>query len=133
MLSFLMAMLRRIKYNLSRNGINTSAVCKRIFFIQRKTEQSLLCSDVVRVAGLEPVQSCLHKNLNLARLPIPPYPHIKFCPLNFTRRGHPRRSLLSDKSYFSADSATVLKMCYIIIADRQVSVKSHLFYRSVLR
>lgn len=100
MLSFLMAMLRRIKYNLSRNGINTSAVCKRIFFIQRKTEQSLLCSDVVRVAGLEPVQSCLHKNLNLARLPIPPYPHIKFCPLNFTRRGYPRRSLLSDKSYF---------------------------------
>lgn len=47
MLSFLMAMLRRIKYNLSRNGINTSAVSKRIFFIQRKTEQSLLCSDVV--------------------------------------------------------------------------------------
>ena len=100
MLSFLMAMLRRIKYNLSRNGINTSAVCKRIFFIQRKTEQSLLCSDVVRVAGLEPVQSCLHKNLNLARLPIPPYPHIKFCPLNFTRRGHPRRSLLSGESTF---------------------------------
>lgn len=54
MLSFLIAMVRRIKYNLSRNGINTSAVCKRIFFIQRKTEQSLLCSDVVRVAGLEP-------------------------------------------------------------------------------
>ena len=54
MLSFLMAMLRRIKYNLSRNGVNTSAVCKRIFFIQRKTEQSDLCSDVVRVAGLEP-------------------------------------------------------------------------------
>ena len=69
-------MLRRIKYNLSRNGINTSAVSKRIFFIQRKTEQSLLCSDVVRVAGLEPVQSCLHKNLNLARLPIPPCPQI---------------------------------------------------------
>ena len=49
-----MAMLRRIKYNLSRNGINTSAVSKRIFFIQRKAEQSDLCSDVVRVAGLEP-------------------------------------------------------------------------------
>ena len=58
----------------------------------------MLCSDVVRVAGLEPVQSCLHKNLNLARLPIPPYPHIKFYPLNFTRRGHPRRSLLSARS-----------------------------------
>ncbi len=54
MLPFLTAMLQRIKYNLSRNGINTSAVSKRIFFIQRKTEQSLLCSDVVRVAGLEP-------------------------------------------------------------------------------
>lgn len=54
MLSFLMAVLQRIKYNLSQNGINTSAVCKRIFFIQRKAEQSLLCSDVVRVAGLEP-------------------------------------------------------------------------------
>lgn len=76
MLPFLTAMLQRIKYNLSRNGINTSAVSKRIFFIQRKTEQSLLCSDVVRVAGLEPVQSCLHKNLNLARLPVSPHPHI---------------------------------------------------------
>ena len=83
MLPFLTAMLQRIKYNLSRNGINTSAVSKRIFFIQRKTEQSLLCSDVVRVAGLEPVQSCLHKNLNLARLPIPPYPQIKFLSSKF--------------------------------------------------
>ena len=31
---------------------------------------------LVRVAGLEPVRSCPHKNLNLARLPIPPHPHI---------------------------------------------------------
>ena len=30
---------------------------------------------MVRVAGLEPVQYCYHQNLNLARLPIPPYPH----------------------------------------------------------
>ena len=82
-LSFFTALFRRIKYNLSRNGINTSAACKRIFFIQRKAEQSELCSDVVRVAGLEPVQSCLHKNLNLARLPIPPYPHIKLLSSDF--------------------------------------------------
>lgn len=31
---------------------------------------------MVRVAGLEPVQGCPHKNLNLARLPIPPYPQM---------------------------------------------------------
>lgn len=88
-------------------------------------------------------------DLNHARLPIPPYLLIKlkiengkwkvendcvnFCIINlnsldlnsldFYTVGKPRRSLLSDKSYFSADSATALKMCYIIIADRQVSVK----------
>jgi hypothetical protein len=31
---------------------------------------------LVRVTGLEPAQPCDHKNLNLTRLPIPPYPHI---------------------------------------------------------
>ena len=31
----------------------------------------------MRVTGLEPAQPCDHKNLNLTRLPIPPYPHIK--------------------------------------------------------
>ena len=30
---------------------------------------------LVRVKGLEPSQSCPHKNLNLTRLPIPPNPH----------------------------------------------------------
>lgn len=80
-------------------------------------------------------------DLNHARLPIPPYLLIKlkiengklkmkvenesvnFCIINlnsldFYTAGKPRRSLLSDKSYFSADSATALKMCYIIITDR---------------
>lgn len=33
---------------------------------------------MVRVKGLEPSRSCPHKNLNLARLPIPPHPHIVF-------------------------------------------------------
>lgn len=60
MLSFLMAMLRRIKYNLSRNGVNTSAVCKRIFFIQRKAEQSDLCSDVANDSNFDrnPLRGC---------------------------------------------------------------------------
>ena len=31
---------------------------------------------LVRIRGLEPPPSCLDQNLNLARLPIPPYPHI---------------------------------------------------------
>ncbi len=29
---------------------------------------------LVRITGLEPAQPCDHKNLNLTRLPIPPYP-----------------------------------------------------------
>ena len=33
---------------------------------------------MVRVTGLEPAQPCDHQNLNLTRLPIPPYPHITF-------------------------------------------------------
>ena len=31
---------------------------------------------LVRARGLEPPQPCDHKNLNLTRLPIPPYPHL---------------------------------------------------------
>ena len=31
---------------------------------------------LVRVKGLEPSQSCPHKNLNLTRLPIPPNPQV---------------------------------------------------------
>ena len=31
---------------------------------------------LVRKTGLEPTQYCYHKNLNLARLPIPPFPHM---------------------------------------------------------
>ena len=30
----------------------------------------------LRITGLEPAHPWGHKNLNLARLPIPPYPHI---------------------------------------------------------
>ena len=40
---------------------------------------------LVRVKGLEPSQSCPHKNLNLTRLPIPPNPHMKLTPFIFTR------------------------------------------------
>ena len=34
-----------------------------------------MVSIFMRVKGLEPSRSCPHKNLNLARLPIPPHPH----------------------------------------------------------
>ena len=34
---------------------------------------------LVRIRGLEPPPSCPDSNLNLTRLPIPPYPHILFC------------------------------------------------------
>ena len=33
---------------------------------------------LLRVKGLEPSRSCPHKNLNLARLPIPPHPRASF-------------------------------------------------------
>ena len=33
---------------------------------------------MVRVAGLEPVPDRSDKNLNLARLPVPPYPLFRF-------------------------------------------------------
>ena len=33
---------------------------------------------LLRVKGLEPSRSCPHKNLNLARLPIPPHPRVLF-------------------------------------------------------
>ena len=35
-------------------------------------------SPLVRITGLEPAQPCDHKNLNLTRLPIPPYPLILY-------------------------------------------------------
>ena len=36
---------------------------------------------MVRVTGLEPARGC-HQNLNLARLPIPPHPHINIIKLS---------------------------------------------------
>ena len=44
---------------------------------RRKQEKScrLNLQLSMRVKGLEPSRSCPHKNLNLARLPIPPHPH----------------------------------------------------------
>ena len=37
------------------------------------------CRLRVRIRGLEPPPSCPDQNLNLTRLPIPPYPHILLC------------------------------------------------------
>ena len=45
------------------------------FSIGKKTsEQSSLCSDVVRLAGVEPARPYGHKHLKLASLPIPAWP-----------------------------------------------------------
>ena len=47
------------------------------FSIGKKTsEQSSLCSDVVRLAGVEPARPYGHKHLKLASLPIPAQPQI---------------------------------------------------------
>ena len=43
---------------------------------QKKKTGSFEPVFLVRVAGLEPVQPCGHKNLNLTRLPVPPHPLI---------------------------------------------------------
>ena len=47
-----------------------------------QTESLDLRRFVVRVAGVEPVRNCFHKNLNLTRLPVPPYPHGIFAKVN---------------------------------------------------
>ncbi len=49
---------------------------------EKETEKSVSLSGcsytpvMVRITGLEPAQPYDHKNLNLTRLPIPPYPHV---------------------------------------------------------
>ena len=58
-----------------------------ISLINNRHEKSLQSNpvsffSVVRMTGLEPAHR-RHQNLNLARLPIPPHPHIKFLPLDF--------------------------------------------------
>ena len=48
---------------------------KRALFMTQKKHLQCKCFFMVRVTGLEPAR-WEHKILNLARLPIPPYPHI---------------------------------------------------------
>ncbi len=70
-----------------------SKEAERMAFLQKKMpEQSGLCSDVVRLTGVEPVRPSGHKHLKLASLPIPAQPHIEsFC------IGH----TLQDGSYYN--------------------------------
>ena len=35
-------------------------------------------SALVRITGVEPAWNCFHMDLNHTRLPIPPYPHVRF-------------------------------------------------------
>ena len=48
-----------------------------LIFEKNRSKRCKACSDVVRVVGLEPTHQW-YRNLNPARLPIPPYPHIHF-------------------------------------------------------
>ena len=43
---------------------------------KKTSEQSELCSDVVREAGVEPARPCEHWHLKPASLPIPPLAHL---------------------------------------------------------
>ncbi len=66
------------KGHVSLNGERLLKV-QVLYLFHTKKESISLCdilSFLVRVRGLEPPRSCPHQNLNLARLPIPPYPHI---------------------------------------------------------
>ena len=38
--------------------------------------RKLKCNGMVRIRGLEPPPPCEDQHLKLARLPIPPYPHM---------------------------------------------------------
>ena len=56
-------------------------VFQRVFqrmFQKQKRQLTRAVFFVVRIRGLEPPPSCPDSNLNLTRLPIPPYPHILF-------------------------------------------------------
>ena len=46
------------------------------FLHKKSSEQSELCSDVVREAGVEPARPCEHWHLKPASLPIPPLAHL---------------------------------------------------------
>ena len=43
---------------------------------------------MVRITGIEPAPSCPDQNLNLARLPVPPYPHIFFMPTYVSKNNY---------------------------------------------
>ncbi len=51
------------------------------FQIEKNPESAMLIStsgkNLLRMTGLEPARR-KHQNLNLARLPIPPHPHISY-------------------------------------------------------
>ena len=78
----------RIKSRKRRSGGTEHTFCaatnKDLFNIAKKQQIRTFhrlvkgsgVNALVRVTGLEPAQSCDHKNLNLTRLPIPPHPHI---------------------------------------------------------
>jgi hypothetical protein len=67
---------------------------------------------VVRIEGLEPTRPCGHRNLNPARLPIPPYPLLfghnlrAQCSTNLNVYEYIMKNKPDPKSGASASSAT---------------------------
>ena len=52
---------------------------KRRTFVRRFLRCIFHQHILVQIVGLEPTHLLQYKNLNLARLPVPPYLHIKWC------------------------------------------------------
>lgn len=90
------------KVGAKQSTAKPSSALRLMFFLKKNTsEQSSLCSDVVRAWGLEP-QRRRHENLNLACLPIPSCPRIQnikrqeslpFAKSLFYTARQPRRSI----------------------------------------
>ena len=53
---------------------------ERMLASRRKEGDTSVAFNQVRLRGLEPPRPCGHKDLNLARLPIPPQPPVLNCP-----------------------------------------------------
>ena len=61
------------------NKRNQPTLNERSKIQKKRTSARLLrveAQGLVRITGIEPARSCPHQNLNLARLPVPPYPHV---------------------------------------------------------
>ena len=92
---------------------NPNYIC--VFFNITKTKNNASQTEsldlrrfVVRVAGVEPVRNCFHKNLNLTRLPVPPYPHGISPELIVDSKNHRRAFLCATVVLYSTYALSIL-------------------------